>query len=115
MNNLSEQATVTLWPYPQVKENLTKEQQEPDYCAPWVEIGSDEYWWFLECLPPIYQDFKGYVNSEPYTHTPKGKPIYLGVIETNNQYFAKLVTLAEYIGLDISQAPIQPRVLATVA
>lgn len=115
MSNLPEQETATLWPYPQVKENLAREQQESSYLAPWIEIGSDEYWWFLECLPPIYQDSKGFVNSEPYTHNREGKPIYLGVIETNNQYFAKLVTLAEYIELDISQALLQSRVLATVA
>lgn len=112
MPQLTEEKTDTLWPYPQVKLNLAREQQESDYIAPWIEIGSDEYWWFLECLPPIYQDSKGFVNSEPYIHNPEGKPLYLGVIETNHQYFAKLVTLAEFIELDINQVPLlQPRAI----
>ncbi|MGR3279309.1 hypothetical protein ACSYAD_30040 [Acaryochloris marina NIES-2412] len=111
MQQLAELQTDSLWPYPQIEQNLTREQQESGYCAPWIEIGTDEYWWFLECLPPIYQDSKGYVNPELYSHTPEGKPLYLGVIETNNQYFAKLVTLAEYIELDISQASLQPRAI----
>ncbi|NJM68073.1 MAG: hypothetical protein HC851_21600 [Acaryochloris sp. RU_4_1] len=111
MKNLPKQETVTLWPCPKIEQNLAREQSETDYIAPWVEIGDEEYWWFLECVPPLMLDHRGYVNSEPYSSTPDGQDIYVGVIEVKGKFYAKMVTLAEYTHLNLSQVSLQPRVL----
>ena len=112
MNTLPIQDTDSLSPYPQIEQNLAKEQQEPDYTAPWIEIGHEEYWWFLECLPPFYQDYRGFVNPSIDSYAPDGKPVRLGVIEADDKYFAKLVTLEEYTR-NTNELTLQPRVLAT--
>ncbi len=51
-----------------------------------VEISEDVYDNFLESLPPI-SIFKGFMNSEPYSHNANGEPRYLAFQHIGDKYY----------------------------
>ena len=62
----------------------------------WKEIDEKNYDWYLECVPPIAMNSSSFLNGEPYTHTDKGKPVYLACRCQNKKYYAQLMTVEEY-------------------
>lgn len=51
-----------------------------------TEISEDVYYNFLESMPPI-SIYKGFMNSEPYSHNSENKPCFLAFQKTNNKYY----------------------------
>lgn len=77
------------WPFPKAGEMFKNQDRR------WVEINEEDYWYFLECLPPLIQNSNGFLNSEPYTESNDGT-VYIGCIKFHERYFCRLMSKNEF-------------------
>lgn len=60
-----------------------------EYLKPGDEIDKELYWYFLEVLPPVYQDRGVFQPDEPYSHNSEGKPTFDTFQKITDRYFYK--------------------------
>lgn len=70
------------------------EQDYNDNRDAWREVSESFYWQALEVLPPIYVA-GGFLVSEPWKHTPDGRPVYAGFSQVGERYFGRQSTTAD--------------------
>lgn len=58
-----------------------------DYLKPNDEIDEDLYYYFLEVLPPEYQENGVFQVGEPYSHDKENKPIFDTFEQIKDKYF----------------------------
>ncbi len=62
----------------------------------WREVGQEQYEHYLGCVPPKRYRTNGFLSGEPYTHTAEGQGVYLACKKVGEQYFAKMMTVAQF-------------------
>lgn len=61
----------------------------------WVEVSGAFYNQAFEVMPPIYRA-RGFLVSEPYTHTAEDRAVYAGFVMINRRHFARYSTVREF-------------------
>lgn len=63
--------------------------------ATWEEISTEEYWYLMECLPPIRMKDNAFMVGECMTHGNHGT-IYEAVITVGECHYARPAYLQEF-------------------
>ena len=75
--------------------NILKTLTADALIAEWREIDEDQYWYLLECVPPIRMKDNAFMVGECLTHTQAGA-IYEAVVRIGNRYFSRPAPLSSF-------------------
>jgi len=78
-------------PYYAALKALTPEELSQE----WQEITLEQYWYLMECVPPIHVKSRAFMVGECLTHTDRGA-IYEAVCQVDERYFARPALLQSF-------------------
>jgi hypothetical protein len=55
----------------------------------WEQISEEDYWYFLEVLPPAHQQGLAFAVGEALTHMNDGRVVYRTCIELDGKFWSK--------------------------
>lgn len=79
------------WPFGALEEDWHARR------SAWREVTEKDWWYALECLPPIYLA-GGFMLGEPYSHTVDDEGVYAAYVQVGERCFARYTTRSRFPG-----------------